>query len=127
MPRKSTKKTAKASKKKLENLNQAHGKDESKIVPTTLEQVWGDDGLWKYKTRDASEYTDSIKAMTWVDLQAHATRHGLIPTGSRPALEKKLINEFKKHMSSYNVSATEKKAAPGEISNNARRILEEGR
>ena len=115
MPRKSTKKTAKASKKKLENLNQAHGKDESKIVPTTLEQVWGDDGLWKYKTRDASEYTDSIKAMTWVDLQAHATRHGLIPTGSRPALEKKLINEFKKHMSSYNVSATKKKPGRGEF------------
>jgi|TARA_Y100000361_G_C11090174_1_gene305992 hypothetical protein len=126
MPR-SNKKTAKASKKKLESLNQAHGKNEAnKPQPTTLEQVWGDDGLWKYKTADAEEYQKNIKGMTWVDLQAHATRHGLIPTGTRPALEKKLISEFKKHMSAYNVSTAEQQA-PQEISDEARKILEEGR
>ena len=126
MPR-NTKKTAKASKKKLESLNQAHGKNEAnKPRPTTLEQVWGDDGLWKYKTADADEYEKSIKGMTWVDLQAHATRHGLIPTGTRPALEKKLINEFKKHMSTYNVSTAEQKA-PQQVSDKVRKILEEGR
>lgn len=126
MPRKTTKKTAKASSKKLESLNQAHGKDDTQPRPTSLAQVWGDDGLWKYKTTDASEYQGMIKAMTWVDLQAHATQHALIPTGTRPALEKKLINEFKKFMSSYNVSTAQQKA-PQDVSDEARRILEEGR
>ena len=49
MPRKPTKtnKTAKGSNKKLTELEQSHGKDESKPVPTTLDQVWGDDGVSK--------------------------------------------------------------------------------
>ena len=46
----SAKKTASASKKsskKLESLSQAHGKEEKKYKPTTLDQIWGDDGLAK--------------------------------------------------------------------------------
>ena len=61
---KSAKKTTSASKKsskKLESLSQAHGKEERKYKPTTLDQIWGDDGLAKYGTHDQQEYEDKIR------------------------------------------------------------------
>ena len=48
-------------KKSLENLNQAHGKDESRPVPTTLDQIWGDDGTSKYRTLDVDEYKEELE------------------------------------------------------------------
>ena len=62
MPRKKASKstakgstTKKKSPEKLNELNQAHGKVEGP-EPTTLDQIWGDSGLSKYRTLDASEY-----------------------------------------------------------------------
>ena len=40
-------------KQNLEDLSQAHGKEE-KFVPTTLDQIWGDEGLSKYGTMEES-------------------------------------------------------------------------
>lgn len=124
MPKKS-KKTAKSSKKNMKNLNQAHGKDESKSTPTTLDQVWGDTGLWKYNTNDVNEYAQQIKTMTLADIRNHANKIGLVPVGDRSSLEKKLITEFNKHVSKYSVSAVEP-ADPSPISENAKKILKEG-
>ena len=85
MPRKksvkTSKKSAAKSSKKLNNLKQTDGKDETtQFQPRTLDQVWGDDGLWKYNTLDEEEYKDQIKAMTRSDMYAHASKIGIIPT-----------------------------------------------
>ena len=67
MPKK--KSTSKAKKtSKLQGLSQAHGKDETKeFQPTTLDQVWGDTGLWKYNTMNEDEYKDQLKQMSKAD------------------------------------------------------------
>ena len=46
------KKTAEAKANNLKNLSQTHGKTEEKekYEPTTLDQVWGDEGLSVYGT-----------------------------------------------------------------------------
>jgi|TARA_R110000824_G_scaffold50385_2_gene140750 hypothetical protein len=124
MPKKS-KKSTKASKETVKNLNQAHGRDESKPVPTTLDQIWGDTGLWKYNTNDVDEYSAQVRTMTLADIREHATKNGLVPVGDRSSLEKKLISEFKKHVSKYTVSAVQKRE-PTSLSEEAKKILKEG-
>ena len=44
-------KKATAKKKSVKNLSQTHGKEE-KFEPTTLDQIWGDDGIKDYKPND---------------------------------------------------------------------------
>jgi hypothetical protein len=90
-------------KKKL-NLNemhQAHGKDESRNSVQSLDQLWGDDGMSKYKTLDVSEYTQQLAEMNKSDLQNHAAKLGLVPIDSRDLLVKRLVAEFKKHATKY--------------------------
>ena len=49
-------KTSKASAKKgLKNLSQIHGEEE-KFQPTSLDQVWGEDGSSTYGTMNDAEY-----------------------------------------------------------------------
>jgi len=90
-------------KKKL-NLNeihQAHGKDENRDTVQSLDQLWGDDGLSKYKTLDLAEYTTQLAEMNKTDLQNHAAKLGLVPIDSRDLLVKRLVAEFKKHVTKY--------------------------
>tara|TARA_Y100000593_G_scaffold14974_1_gene28963 strand:+ start:18113 stop:18502 length:390 start_codon:yes stop_codon:yes gene_type:complete len=103
MPKK--KSTSKAKKtSKLQGLSQAHGKDETKeFQPTTLDQVWGDTGLWKYNTMNEDEYKDQLKQMSKADLYAHASKNGIIPTDNRDLLVNKLVREFTKYVSTYRV------------------------
>ena len=134
MPRKKSKKTVKAAKKatkttkggkkkKLDSLEQTHGKEEFR--PTTLDQIWGDTGLWKYNTSDAKEYSQQLNDMTLSDVQEHATKIGLIPRGSRVLLQKKLVSEFNKFVSQYRFKpATPKKAPP--LPEEIKKILKEG-
>ena len=74
MARKKEKSKTKASKKKtgLSELSQTHGKIE-KIQPSSLDQIWGDTGISKYKTLDKGEYQTQIGDMNKSDLQTHAT------------------------------------------------------
>jgi len=124
--KKNTKTTKKQAKrpKKVKELTQAHGKEE-KFVPTTLDQVWGDDGSGKYDTSDETVYTGQLKNMTRIDIQTHATKIGLIPVENRDTLEKRLLREFRRHWVSYRRPIEQDTSV--EISNEARRILEEGR
>ena len=103
MPKK--KSTSKAKKtSKLQGLSQAHGKAETKeFQPTTLDQVWGDTGLWKYNTMNEDEYKDQLKQMSKADLYAHASKNGIIPTDNRDLLVNKLVREFTKYVSTYRV------------------------
>ena len=70
--KKTAKKTAKKTTK-MENMTQAHGKVEE-YEPSTLEQVWGSDGLDTYNTLDKEEYENQLNGMAKVDMQAHATK-----------------------------------------------------
>tara|TARA_Y100000310_G_scaffold335280_1_gene416886 strand:- start:122 stop:502 length:381 start_codon:yes stop_codon:yes gene_type:complete len=118
----------KKEKKQLESLSQAHGKDET--VPSTLDQVWGDDGTWKYGTHKAEEYEKKLNSMPKVDLQNHATKVGIIPIDNRPMLTQRLVREFKKHVSTYtaiSVPLESSEKNPEEIDPEVLKILSEGR
>ena len=115
---------------KLKNIKQAHGKDESQeFKPRTLDQIWGDTGLGKYNTFDADIYKNKLDNMAKTDLQAHATKIGLVPIDNRSTLTQRLMREFKKHVNSFKPSGLNVKSpiSPEDIPDNIRRILEEGR
>ena len=127
MPRKkSTKKTtAKKSKGKLNSLSQAHGKN-SDAEPRTLDQIWGDDGVWKYNTMNADKYKTQLDEYNLTDLQRHASKLGIIPVESRARLQDTLLKEFRKHISNYNIPADDKDQVR-EVSEEVSKILREGR
>ena len=128
---KKTKSTAKQATKKstkLENLTQAHGKDESKdYQPTTLDQVWGDTGLSKYGTQDEQEYLLSIKGMNRSDLHSHAVKFGILPVDNRELLTTRLLREFKKFLLAYKKPSKSKVKEGKKTSKKATSILAEGR
>ena len=126
MPRKKATTKKSTRKMKLESLSETHGKIEEGEKPTTLDQIWGDTGLWKYKTMDLIEYKKYLMEMNKTDLQAHAKKIGLIPIDDRINLNKRLVDEFKKHISAYK-SSSQTKETPQDVSEEAKRILSEGR
>ncbi len=114
-------------KKKLNHLNQTHGKsEESEVKPSTLDQIWGDTGLWKYKTSDAGEYKIYLDTLNKSDLQSHASKVGVIPSEARDLLTQKLIKEFKRFTAGYKQPKSTGDA-PQAISAAAKRILSEGK
>lgn len=110
-------------KSTLDNLNQTHGKVENRKV--TLDQIWGDDGKRKYGTLDPVEYDEYLKNLTKSDLQAHATKIGLVPIDDRETLKKRLKQEFVKYTSQYRVRPDSTNNKP--VSKTASDILSEGR
>ena len=117
-------------RKSLESLSQTHGKDEEEkvVVPTTLDQVWGDDGTWKYSTMEAEEYQKELDIMVKSDLQNHAVKVGIIPIDNRAMLTRRLVREFKKHTSQYKANSVPLEVKKDkEVSSEIRQILEEGR
>ncbi|MAF24190.1 hypothetical protein CL634_01185 [bacterium] len=125
MPKKTTKNTKKTSKK-LDSLNQTHGKVEESFEPQTLDQIWGDTGMWKYDTMDGEEYLNSLRGMNKSDLQTHATKVGVVPVDNREMLTSRLSREFKRFVSNYSVPPKEGKE-PKKISKEIKKILSEGR
>ena len=116
-----TKKVVKGAKKEV---LQTHGKVEE-TVPTTLDQVWGDNGQSKYGTFNEKEYKDKISGMTRSDIQTHATKLGVVPVANREMLEKRLVKEFQKHKNLYNAPA--QAADNTRLSQASKDILAEGR
>ena len=95
-----TPKKATAKRKSVKNLSQTHGKEEN-FEPTTLEQIWGDDGSSAYGTLSETTYEDRLDDMNMSDLQTHASTVGIIPIDNRHTLRERLMREFRKHISSY--------------------------
>jgi 2-hydroxychromene-2-carboxylate isomerase len=124
MPRKKTSK--KVNKSKLESLSQSHGKTE-KSEPKTLDQIWGDDGVWKYNTMSLEEYEHQLSDYNMTDLQRHASKVGIIPIESRARLQDTLLKEFKKHVSSYNVPNDAAQQESSDLTDEVQKILKEGR
>ena len=123
MPRK---RTTKKKAKSMETISETHGKVENEGKPTTLDQIWGDTGLWKYSTMNLDDYQKQLNEMNKTDLQAHAKKVGLVPIEDRRNLNKRLISEFKKHVSAY-TTTSQTKSEPESISKEAKKILSEGR
>ena len=122
--RKISKKTT-AKKKSVKNLSQTHGKEE-KFEPTTLDQIWGDDGSNVYGTMEEINYEGTLDNMNLSDLQAHASRVGIIPIDNRQTLRERLLREFRKHVSAYKkpIHAVE---SPSHVDPEVMKILSEGR
>lgn len=119
------KKKATASNKKLENLSQTHGKVDNPI-PTTLDQIWGDDGTSKYGTLDEGKYVSDLNGMTKSDIYLHASKLGIVPVDDRTRLEKTLLNYFRKHVAKFKMP-NQSEEAPQNVPKNIREILEEGK
>ena len=122
--RKISKKTT-AKKKSVKNLSQTHGKEE-KFEPTTLDQIWGDDGSNVYGTMEETNYEGTLDDMNLSDLQAHASRVGIIPIDNRQTLRERLLREFRKHVSSYKKPISDPQSAP-HLDKDVMSILSEGR
>ena len=131
--KKAAKKTAKkatASRKtsKVDKLSQTHGKVETaETKPTTLDQIWGDTGMHKYKTLDEEEYKQHLKEMAKVDLQAHAVTIGLIPVDNTEQLKKRLLTEFKKYAATYKLPNLSKGNDKLKLTKEIQQILNEGK
>jgi len=121
--RKTSKKVT-AKRKNIKNLSQTHGKEE-KFEPTTLDQIWGDDGTSMYGTIDDKVYMERLDDMNLSDLQTHASRVGIIPIDNRNMLRDRLVREFRRHVSTYQKPTHEKKEEVP--SSDILKILAEGR
>ncbi|NBW29414.1 hypothetical protein EBR37_03470 [bacterium] len=110
-------------KSKISQLSQTHGQVERR--PITLDQVWGDTGTNKYGTLDPKKYEDHINNLNKSDLQAHATKVGLVPIDDRNNLISRLKREFNKHISTFSQTHADKKI--NKTSKIAKDILSEGR
>jgi hypothetical protein len=111
--------------KKLLGLTQVHGKHETSFKPSTLDQIWGDDGEGKYSTLDELQYKNYLEELNKTDLHRHASKIGIIPIDNRELLEQRLAREFKKHVNSYQAPNVGKKETT--ISKAAQDILKEGK
>lgn len=111
-------------KKKIEELSQTHGKLED-IQYKSLDQIWGDTGLSKYKTTNIEEYKNFINEMNKSDLQAHANKIGLVPIDNREMLTKRLVAEFKKFISTFNVPKTTDNSV--KLDKKSKDVLSEGK
>jgi hypothetical protein len=108
--------------------NQTNGKTDpvKKELPRTLDELWGGNGMSKYKTLDQDTYEKSLSEMTKTDLQDHAIKVGLAPIDDYPRLKRGLIRAFVEYKCKYAKIPTinnKTKAITPEI----RKILAEGR
>ena len=118
-------KTSKKATKSIKNLSQAHGKEE-KFEPTTLDQIWGDDGTSVYGTLNENQYANQLDDMNMSDLQTHASTVGIIPIDNRSTLRERLLRDFRKHVSSYK-KPTHQTQSPRDVNPETIKILSEGR
>ncbi len=128
MPKK--KKTSSAKKKStMKELTQTDGmaKEEGQVAHTSLDQVWGDDGVSTYKTMDENVYSDSIDGMAKADLKTEAVRVGLLPIDNTDQLRIRLMRQFRAHVSEFNRPLIQPQENPLEMSEEARKILSEGK
>ena len=130
--RKTASKRKTTSGNKLKKMAQTHGKDESiqpKFEPRTLDQIWGDTGLGKYNTLDEGIYKDRLDNMAKTDLQAHATKVGLVPIDNRSTLTQRLVREFKKHVNTFKPASVKapKSIAKDSLPEEVIKVLNEGK
>lgn len=120
----------------FKNQKETHGKDEvtasKKPIPSTLDQIWGEDGTSKFGTLDRNKYENKLENMTRAEVQAEAQKHGLVPIEDTKRLKRTLVQKFREHAASYAHFPQEKKyqrkrdVGRKEIPEEVLRILREG-
>ncbi len=126
----SAKKKKKMSKvKKHKDLTQVHGMAEpvGEYQPSTLDQILGDTGLAKYKTLNENEYLSSIDNMLKTELRSHAISVGLLPIDNFEMLKSRLLREFRKYACKYKRPLENQNEKNFNLSEEAKRILAEGK
>lgn len=128
MPRKKSSSKKKVTLKDMSETDGMSIDETSETQPSTLDQVWGDDGTSLYKTMDINVYEQVLGNMSKSDLKNEAVRVGLLPIDNMQQLTARLIREFKVHVSSYKrPSSAGKPQNPLAVPDKIRKILEEGR
>jgi hypothetical protein len=122
--KKPTKKITAKAKKNLSKIEQTHGKVET-FKPSTLEQIWGDDGFDRYNTLSEATYLDQLLGMTKSEMQTHSTKVGLIPIDNVEIMKARLVKEFKKHVNLYKRPSHDLPAV--EMTKQIKDILSEGK
>jgi hypothetical protein len=112
-------------KKSLAEISQTHAKVE-KFKPTTLDQIWGSDGLSKYSTLNYEEYKESLRKMDKSKMQAHAIELGLVPIDNTAVLNERLLTEFRLHIGQFVAVADERPEKQKKVSEEVLKILREG-
>ena len=129
MPKKKTAKKAEGSQKKvtLTDMEQTDGMDQNqKYEKTSLDQVWGDNGVSEYRTLDAEVYAKTLDNMSKSDLKQEAIRVGLLPIDNVDQLMGRLMRQFNSHVSSYKAPKPIQSNKVN-LSDEAIRILGEGK
>lgn len=118
---------SKKSKQVLQDYMQTHGMEEKqRFEPTTLEQIWGNDGYAKYNTFDEEVYRKRLADMNKADLQKEARKRGLVPIDDTKRLKDRLMKDFKLYVAGLNVPM-KKKTEPKAIPPDVLKTLAEGR
>jgi hypothetical protein len=118
---------SKKSKQILEDFMQAHGMEEKqRFEPTTLEQIWGNDGYMKYNTFDEDVYAERLSEMNKTDLQKEAKKRGLVPIDDTKRLREGLMKDFRLYVAGLN-APMKKKEENKEIPTDVLKTLAEGR
>lgn len=127
MARKKVKRAAKGGQKKLEALSETDGMavEKESYEPSSLDQVWGDDGLSKYQTMDHEKYQEKIDDMSKADLKNEAIRVGLLPIDNMVQLKLRLERQFRVHIGGYKKPF--KTYTPTRASREVQKILGEGK
>lgn len=116
--------------KKNKKTMETNGKQGTQKVYNRLDQIWGNDGLSKYKTLDINEYENNLNKMSKMDLWEHAISVQESVIDNKEILKKKLIKRFRQHVSQYKVidaKSMNGKKEKKEISEDAMEILKQGR
>ena len=115
-----------AKKIKLKDLNQIDAKVET-VRPTTLDQIWGENGNTKYGTKSLEEYKNYIYGLNRTDLHAHALQIGVLPNDNLEMLRVRLEREFNRHISAFQAPQNQTQKSSKKISKEVQKILSEGR
>ncbi len=98
----------------------------------TIDEIMGVTTSGPFKANSLAEFETQIADMNLADMQALATRIGLLPVHDRVVLKQRLLGEYKKDRVKkmpYDISSA---VGPGQglkqdVSDRAKRILNEGR
>lgn len=112
--------------KKLIQMQMADGKMYNKHGVKSIDELLGI-STNKYKIIDDKEYEKYIDRLNTSDLQAHATKVGVLPNQDRNVLTKRLLKEFKLHVSSLTNTAQDVNTFPKKIKQEVLDILAQGR
>lgn len=98
----------------------------------TIEDILGEKRQGPFKAKTLAEFETQLSSeMNLADMQALATRVGLIPIHDKPLLKKRLIDEFKKNIARLHGQQGLREMLGSDLDENsaqkAARILREGR